>query len=49
MNAIANCTITMEDLEFAENIFGPDVKNIKGKSTITKPNTVSIYGIEIPK
>ena len=36
MNYIANCTITMEDVDLVENIFGPDVRSLKVKSTRTK-------------
>jgi hypothetical protein len=33
MNSIANNPITMEDIEIAEEIFGPDIGSQKGKTT----------------
>ena len=35
-NTIANCPITIEDVYISENIFGPDVSILKGKSTRNK-------------
>jgi len=33
MNGIANCPITLDDVDIAEKICGPDVASLKGKTT----------------
>ena len=35
MNAIRNCPVTVEDVNLAEQIYGPDISALKGKSTRT--------------
>jgi hypothetical protein len=49
MNVIKNCPMTVEDINIAENIFGPDMSSLKGKSTRCKPKPVRIDLIEILK
>ena len=49
MNVIKNCPVTSEDVTMAERIFGPDISNLKGKSTRRKVETVREDNIEIPK
>ena len=36
-NIIQNPPVTVEDIEIAENIFGPDVSTLKGRTTIQRP------------
>ena len=47
-NMIRNCPVTIEDIDLAEKIFGPDVAYIKGKTTRSKPKIVKSDQIEIP-
>ena len=49
MNVIKNCPVTSEDVTMAEKIFGPDISNLKGKSTRKKVESVREDNIEIPK
>jgi hypothetical protein len=49
MNVIQNCPVTVEDVNISENIFGPDMSSLKGKSTRRKPKPVRSDLIEIPK
>ena len=49
MNLVKNNPITLQDVKLAENIFGPDVGTIKGKTTRRKPLPVVQDYIEIPK
>lgn len=48
VNAIKNCPVTVEDVNIAEKIFGPDIYTLKGKATRTKPKTIVKDYIEIP-
>jgi hypothetical protein len=48
-NQIRNLPITLDDINIAEKIFGPDVGALKGKTTRTKPAPVVPDFIEIPK
>jgi Reverse transcriptase (RNA-dependent DNA polymerase) len=48
MNAIKNLPITIEDIKLAEQIFGPDIGALKGKTTRQKPSPVVSDYIDIP-
>ena len=48
MNAISNCPITVEDINIAEKVYGPDIGSLKGKTTRIKPKPVVRDYIEIP-
>ena len=41
MGGVQNCPIRIEDINIAQNIFGPDMATLKGKSTRKKPKTSS--------
>ena len=49
MNGIANCPITLDDVDIAEKIYGPDVASLKGKTTRRKPAPVVRDQVSIPK
>ena len=48
-NLIRNCPVTTEDVNLAEEIFGPDISTLKGRSTRPSPTTVVDDLIEIPE
>ena len=45
---ISNCTVTRSNILAAEDIFGPDVGALKGKTTRSKPFTVHGRVVNIP-
>ena len=47
-NNIKDCPVISEDVRIAEDIFGPDVATLKGKSKRRKPEPVVEDIIEIP-
>jgi hypothetical protein len=48
MNTIANCPVTINDIDLAEKIYGKDVASIKGKTTRKEPTPVIQNMVEIP-
>ena len=48
-NLLRNCPVTTEDVNLAEEIFGPDISTLKGRSTRPSPTTVVDDLIEIPE
>ena len=49
MGGVQNCPIRIEDIIFAQNIFGTDMVTLKGKSLWRKPKPVLDDWIELPK
>ena len=49
MNGVHNCPVRLEDIKIAENIFGPDMATLKGKSTRPRPKPVLEDWIELPR
>ena len=47
MGGVQNCPIRIEDINIAQNIFGPDMATLKGKSTQRKPKPVLEDWIEL--
>ena len=47
-NMINNCPVTIEDGMRAENINGPSVQALKGKTIRTKPSPVVTYYVAVP-
>jgi hypothetical protein len=48
-NAIRNNPITLEDMNIAERIIGPEIERVKGTTRRTKPTPVICNYIEIPE
>ena len=48
MNGVHNCPVRLEDIKVAEDIFGPDMAVLKGKSTRPRPKAVLQDWGEIP-
>ena len=48
-NIIQNFPVTVEDIEIAENIFGPDLSTLKERTTGQSPKVVVGDFIEIPR
>jgi pyruvate/2-oxoacid:ferredoxin oxidoreductase alpha subunit len=48
-NAIENITITINDINIAKKVFGPDIRALKGKTMHQKPAPVVSDNVEIPK
>lgn len=46
---IANSPVTVKDIHNANRIFGPDLANLRGKTTRTKPEHVRVEYINIPQ
>jgi hypothetical protein len=46
---LTNCPITVRDVENANRIFGPDLANLRGKTTRGKPDHVRVEYARIPK
>jgi hypothetical protein len=49
MNLINNCPIAIEDIKIAEDIYGPDIAALKGKTVRKKPIQVKEDFIKIPQ
>ena len=45
---ITNCPVTVQDVENANRIFGPDLANLRGKTIRTKLEHVRIEYVQIP-
>ena len=48
-NFIADCPVTHDDVDIAEDIYGHDRASKRGKITQTRPNVVVQDYIEVPK
>ncbi len=46
---IANCPITAHNIKNANQIFGPDLANLRGKTTRSKPEHVRVEYVKIPR
>ena len=48
INSVQDCPVTLEDIKFAEAIYGPDMPSLKGKITGGHPSPVVKDIVEIP-
>jgi hypothetical protein len=48
-NIIPNCPVTKQDILRAEDIFGPNIRSINGKTTHTKQKHVPVYLQDMPQ
>jgi hypothetical protein len=46
---IASCPVTVQDVHYANLIFGPDLANLRGKTTRTKLKHVRVDYVKIPQ
>jgi hypothetical protein len=46
---ITNCSVTVQDVHNANQIFGPELANLRGKTTRTKPEHVRVDYVKIPR
>ncbi len=45
---LTNCPVTVRDVDNANQIFGPDLANLRGKATRTKLERVQVEYVQIP-
>ncbi len=46
---LTNCPVTVRNVDNANRIFGPDLANLRGKTTRTKPERVRVEYVQIPR
>ncbi len=46
---LTNCPVTVRNVDNANRIFGPDLANLRGKMTRTKPERVRVEYVQIPR
>ncbi len=45
---LTNCPVTVRDIDNANQFFGPDLADLRGKATRTKPECVRVKYVQIP-
>ena len=48
-NFVKNCPMTINNINIAEKVYGPEVGTLKGKSVRQRPLVVQQDNIEVPK
>ncbi len=46
---MTNCPVTVQDMSNADRVFGPDLANLRGTTTRTKPEHVRTEYLQITK
>ncbi len=46
---LTNCPVTIQDIDNANQIFGPDLANLRVKMTRTKPECILVKYLQIPQ
>ncbi len=46
---ITNCPVTVQDINNANCIFGPDLANLRGKTTMVKLECMRVKIVQIPQ
>ena len=46
---LTNCPVTVQDVDNANRIFGPDLANLREKTTRTKPECLQVEYVQIPQ
>jgi hypothetical protein len=49
MNNLTNSPVAVRDVDNANHFFGPDLANLRGERTTTKPERVQVEYVQIPR
>ncbi len=46
---LTNCSVTVWDVDNANQMFGPNLANLRGETTRTKPERIWVEYVQIPR